>query len=1758
MINTTAAYKTAIRAPSRKIKAKLVLSDLTLEKVDRIELDSMLTDADDFRIGTANMDVVKIEISDDPLAPLGYSFDGKEIEVQLGIVLADSTKEYHSIGKYTVEKSDRKDSKIYLDLVDRMHKADKLYISDLTYPTTIEQILISAANQAGLTLATGSYANMNYIVNIKPVYEDITCRQVFAYVAELAGGYARINQAGSLVIMTLGALPSVSITGDQYIDWKKAESAPGVIDKVIVKNGTEEASAGSGVNIYTIVDNLFVQTPSSVATNIYNVLSAMNYKAGELNWIGDYSLEMGDKVTIDSETTYILNRKLKYTGGLREVLKVPGKSNIEKNSTGKPNTNLQINQIKTQIRIQDGIISQKIEDDDLAFSAITQELDSITQTVSGIEGEVAAITPHQVILDNENQSFPTDAAGKVTAQQVLETKIETFRGITRVTATIGAPVLKNSVGATIVFGTFVKVNPTATVPGSVIWTIPINTTVSGDSGWVEIPITIQGLVYTKKLSWTKAKIGAQGIQGVQGIQGTQGIQGLQGTAGTQGIQGPVGANGLNSYAHIAYSTSASGATGFSTSDPIGATYIGMYVDNVAADSNAPGAYNWTLIKGSDGAQGIQGLTGANGQTSYLHIAYATNAAGTTGFSTTDSVGKTYIGQYTDFVAADSSDYTKYSWTLIKGDQGIQGIQGPTGAQGKGISSTAITYQASSSGTVTPTGSWVASVPAVADNQFLWTRTIITYTDAATSTSYSVGKMGAAGPTGKGISSTVVTYQASASGTVAPTGTWSASVPAVADNQYLWTRVIITYSDATTTTSHSIGKMGAQGPQGTQGIQGVQGIQGATGLQGPKGDVGTGVSSVTEYYLASASASGVTTATAGWTTAMQSMTTTNKYLWNYEVISFTDGSTSPTIPVIIGVFGNTGSTGATGRALTGVVEKYLVSASVSGITRATAGWTTTMQVTTEALPYLWNYEELTWSVAPLTTYIEPIVIGVHGPKGNTGSTGSAGANAKLIDIVPSSTYFLSSSVGADPSAYVYAPTTITLEPKLQACVYSKWQYSLDGTTFNDVTVQNGLAINATTKVLTVSATSTLFSTTQNFIVFRVLSTTSESDTQTLTRVYQTDVLAGRVSSAEQKITPSAITSTVETNSTILATKSEVTQSSEALTLKFATTGGQNYIRNGKLLNGISEYSLYYSAPAGATLDVRQDSWVMYTPGLGLVVPTLGGVAVALNFISGLIVGKTYTAGCLLAGHRATNQLKVINYADTTEVGASNQANGKTGGVNIADWTVAKLTFVATDPIMRLRFNCTATSADGHLWAKEIRCNEGTELLPYSPHPSEIYDGIIKLNKDGINVGISASEITTQILYDGMQIKDAVNMLASFGSAGANVPKLQADTVSANNLITTVDGWGSVNCGTGYTYTTIAQALNAVMGKNVKNIRGKWPIYVNIYGTVQEDLELVGLTGDTVLVFNFANSAKFIGKIFIQNCTIPIFFQGQGGAKGLIQAPGWLETVVQVINSGWVYFEQMNLDGNNSANGFLADQGATINIHNCDMIRLGHAMRPQYGGTIISINNRGGGSGGPVQYSMYVYVGGIGYVIGTRPEASTAAFPVNLGWLHNGDQGGLASNFAPPTIVPQIFISTFGHLSIYTVAHDTASVDSYYGASAAQNRWDTSMGWKDGVFTFGSDIYNYWQGGYNVLVEMRVRRKNSTHGSSGGVAPAPYNFTPSEAFNAVARGAWTEWTTVPSSVFGSGGATLKFYNGVAGSSGYAIWDAAEVKVTVTKNV
>ncbi|MGD6778843.1 phage tail spike protein [Sutcliffiella horikoshii] len=210
-----------------------------------------------------------------------------------------------------------------------------------------------------------------------------------------------------------------------------------------------------------------------------------------------------------------------------------------------------------------------------------------------------------------------------------------------------------------------------------------------------------------------------------------------------------------------------------------------------------------------------------------------------------------------------------------------GPQGPPGADGKGIDSTAVSYQLHTSGVIAPTGTWLSSPPTPEKGKYLWTRTIITFDDESSTTTYSVSYLatdGQSGRDGKGIESTSVRYQLHTSGSSAPTGTWLENPPTPIQGRYLWTRTIITYSDSTNSVSYSTSYIATDGQKGDKGDTGPQGPQGIQGIQGPTGANGT---SQYVHIRYSANANG------------SNMTTTPQSNTSYIGLANTTSATAPT-------------------------------------------------------------------------------------------------------------------------------------------------------------------------------------------------------------------------------------------------------------------------------------------------------------------------------------------------------------------------------------------------------------------------------------------------------------------------------------------------------------------------------------------------------------------------------------------------------------------------------------------------------------------------------------------------------------------------------------------------------------------------------------------------------------------------------------------------------------------------------------------------
>ena len=293
--------------------------------------------------------------------------------------------------------------------------------------------------------------------------------------------------------------------------------------------------------------------------------------------------------------------------------------------------------------------------------------------------------------------------------------------------------------------------------------------------------------------------------------------------------------------------------------------------------------------GQNGLEGVPGKDGADGKTLYTWIRYADDAEGA-GISD-QPADKAFIGfAYNRESALESNDPTDYTWSSIKGEQGVPGEKGEDGTQ-------------------------------------YWTW--IAYSDNAD---------------GSGM------YQQPKDSTqyigIAVNQTTATESPDPAD--YVWSK-----------------------------FKGDKGDQGDKGDKGDKGDAGRGVDNVKNYYLATGLSSGVTTATGGWTEQVQDVDASKRYLWNYEEVIYTDGTSLKTTPSIVGNYAADGTDGTDGVGIAGVTEEYGLSTSQD---TQPASWELLPPEMDATNKYLWNRETTKYTDNSTRTVTH--LIAIYGDTGDS--------------------------------------------------------------------------------------------------------------------------------------------------------------------------------------------------------------------------------------------------------------------------------------------------------------------------------------------------------------------------------------------------------------------------------------------------------------------------------------------------------------------------------------------------------------------------------------------------------------------------------------------------------------------------------------------------------------------------------------------------------------------------------------------------------
>lgn len=765
MYQSTTAFGTLVQQDSRTFKCLLTYGETSITTVRSIKFTGGSEGEDDFSLGSTMSQYIEVTIPGK-----GLVVEGTEMLLQIGMDVNGKT-EYIPMGYFTAGKPQKADDQITFTAYDRMMNTERTFSMDGTTTNTVA-VLKQIADITGVPVVTSGLT----AISIK-VPKGYSCREVLSYVAQLHGAFAVCNRRGQIELHTYVDSDYKVKTSRYWGNFEHNDYAFDVSKFVCFtgqdKNGKSiSIFSGSGARSVSFSNPFMTQT---VLNNILASFKNFSYMPGTLKMMGDPRLDPWDILTVAdlSGNTYkvpIMKLDWEYDGGLTYSVEAVGLSEEETNADYKGPQTKEMERYYAQLVMIDRAMINKldVETAKITYASI-KELDVVKENAEEInakkanidlanvnnawiekgvlkDGSIGSAAIHEGAVTNAKIADATIEAAKIksiNADSIVAGTIKTERliitGPDGQDSIVKAINIANGVSEAEVNGQKIQAASIDVVDLSAFQAkiaqfdmsqnaiysgkLAINDPTSG----VYISTTGLGLgdgaLTSKKES--PIQMYADGIFKLKGKNSSLEFNPVTDMLDINVSNFRIGSkeaatvdNTIKSTLEQFYlSTSPTSLVGGSWSNNQPAWTEGKYIwrRNFVTYGDDRTEFtpseNGVCITGNTGAQGARGPQGAAGPKG------ETGAQGPKG---------------------DKGATGPQGPTGPKGDKGATGAQGPTGASGKGIESTAITYQLCASQTTAPTGTWLGSPPAIdIFKPFLWTRTVTTYTDNTTSTAYSV-------------------------------------------------------------------------------------------------------------------------------------------------------------------------------------------------------------------------------------------------------------------------------------------------------------------------------------------------------------------------------------------------------------------------------------------------------------------------------------------------------------------------------------------------------------------------------------------------------------------------------------------------------------------------------------------------------------------------------------------------------------------------------------------------------------------------------------------------------------------------------------------------------------------------------------------------------------------------------------------------------------------------------------------------------------
>ncbi|HEL1625850.1 TPA: hypothetical protein TXL55_001696 [Streptococcus suis] len=327
---------------------------------------------------------------------------------EIGLLVGDSY-EWVAMGEYFVNdiNIDRNRNTTELDLIDGMFKLNQPYISDLTYPAQIRDVIREICVKTGVELETDDlgFRAIQHHIQSKADKKDITFREVLSQAIQLLGFSAFFNRQGKLEVRGLTE-SRITVTADNYFLHGLTKSEIQYqIAGITCKKDKETLTVGLRTGRSLELENSFMN--QNLLDELYYELKDIKYYPFSLDWQGHLKLDVGQWVTLktNKNETYkvpVLSQSFSFKGGLKSKISADSKAGNDTQYAYKGFLGKRIEQMSTEIEAE---VQQQLEYKDKEFD---EKINKVKSEINdGIEQAQAEAERY---ADNIKRSIDTEIA----------------------------------------------------------------------------------------------------------------------------------------------------------------------------------------------------------------------------------------------------------------------------------------------------------------------------------------------------------------------------------------------------------------------------------------------------------------------------------------------------------------------------------------------------------------------------------------------------------------------------------------------------------------------------------------------------------------------------------------------------------------------------------------------------------------------------------------------------------------------------------------------------------------------------------------------------------------------------------------------------------------------------------------------------------------------------------------------------------------------------------------------------------------------------------------------------------------------------------------------------------------------------------------------------------------------------------------------------------------------------------------------------